>query len=238
MHKEELIALSYRYKGEVDKIYKAIKRKEKVEPLSCKNCLTILDEDYPKELLDLEYPPVVLFYQGDLSLLRKQKIAVVGSRLPGDYARNITEKLCENTEMVVVSGLAKGVDACAHRFAVRSIGILGCGLDVVYPYENASLIEYMKQKQLVLSEYPPGTKPFGYHFPIRNRLIAALSKTIYVMEVKQRSGTMTTVEQALDLCRELKVLPFALNTDPLIYNNDLIEEGAGILLRSDIDKKI
>ena len=204
-------------------------------PFVLPNAITILDEEYPKKLLELKYPPIVLYYEGDISLLKEESIAIVGSRVPCDYSLKACELLSKKAKDVVVSGLAKGIDACAHRNASRTIGVLGSGINYYYPYENKSLIDKMKRENLVLSEYPDRVKPLSFHFPFRNRIIAALSKIVYIMETGEHSGTMTTVNEALELSREIKVLPFDIFTNKGIGNLKLIHEGADII---DIDEII
>jgi len=231
MKREQLIYYAYKYQGNYYRILKAIKNREPYQFLDIR-AFTILDSFYPSEFKDLKEPPLVIFYEGDLDLLRGEKVAVVGSRMCCDYAKEMTAKLVSTIlkDKVVVSGLAKGVDYHAHINANKTIGILGCGLDYIYPRENKDLILKMKQQQLVLSEYPQMTLPQKYHFPFRNRLIAALGKSLYVMQADLRSGTMTSVNQALELGKQIYALPYNAN---LIYGrgcNQLIEEGADVCL--------
>lgn len=234
-NREKLIAYAYKYQGDYFKIVKAIEEKEEIEEVFDKNVITILDDNYPNELKDLRYPPFVLFYKGNLDLLKKEKIGIVGSRVPGDYALEATKLLTlKNNNKVIVSGLAKGIDGKAHEIADYSIGILGCGIDYIYPYENIDLYKKLIKQGLILSEYPGLTKPLAYHFPFRNRIIAALSDTIYVMQSSERSGTVTTINEALELQKDVKVLPFSVFNEEGNYNNRLINDGALIILESDI----
>ena len=234
-NREKLIAYAYKYQGDYFKIVKAIEEKEEIEEVFDKNVITILDDNYPNELKDLRYPPFVLFYKGNLDLLKKEKIGIVGSRIPCDYALEATRLLTlKNNNKVIVSGLAKGIDGKAHEIADYSIGILGCGIDYIYPYENIDLYKKLIKQGLILSEYPGLTKPLAYHFPFRNRIIAALSDTIYVMQSSERSGTVTTINEALELQKDVKVLPFSVFNEEGNYNNRLINDGALIILESDI----
>lgn len=234
-NREKLIAYAYKYHGDYFKIVKAIEEKEEIEEVFDKNVITILDDNYPNELKDLRYPPFVLFYKGNLDLLKKEKIGIVGSRVPGDYALEATRLLTiKNRNKVIVSGLAKGIDGKAHEIADCSIGILGCGIEYIYPYENLELYNKLIKQGLILSEYPGLTKPLAYHFPFRNRIIAALSDTIYVMQSSERSGTVTTINEALELQKDVKVLPFSVFNEEGNYNNRLINDGALIILESDI----
>ncbi len=236
-NRDKLISLAIKYQGDYNLIKKAIVNKEEVSELSTNNCITIFDHEYPIELFELESPPFVLFYKGDISLLKERKIGIVGSRLASDYALNATVKFVEKVknDNVIVSGLAKGIDACAHKCALKTIGVLGCGIDYVYPKENIDIYKSIIKHGLLLSEYPDMTIPKGYHFPFRNRIIAALSKEIIVMEAQNKSGTLTTINAALTLGKDIKVLPFSVFDEDGKFNNYLIQEGAGILKYEDLN---
>lgn len=236
MRREYLISLASRYAGDYFKIVNAINSKEDIEIVDIKNALTIFDLDYPKELMQLKYPPLVLFYKGDLNLLKEYKIGIVGSRKPCDYAIEATRLLAlKNNDKVIVSGLAKGIDGIAHKYSNKSIGILGCGINYIYPKENAYLYKELEEKGLILSEYPNNTLPYGRHFPFRNRIIAALSESIYVMQSSLKSGTMSTINEALELGKDIKVLPFDIFNELGRHNNTLINEGAQMIEFEEID---
>ena len=228
-NREILISYAIKYEGNYNLINKAIINKEKVDYLKYDNCLTIFDDNYPKEFLYLRNPPLVLFYKGNIDLLKEDKIAIIGTRNPCEYSSLATKALALNINKVVVSGLAKGIDGIAHNYSARSIGILGCGIDYIYPKENYDLYKKLESTGLILSEYYGKALPLAYNFPFRNRLIAALAKEIYVMEAHEKSGTLTTINEALDLGKEIKVLPFDVFNKQGIYNNFLIEEGASII---------
>ncbi len=235
MNREKLIAYSFYYGGEYDKVYRAVKEKLPIEARVDPKAVTILDEGYPKCFLDLKYPPLVFYYEGDLSLLNRECIGIVGSRSACDYALKATKGLSRHySDKVIVSGLAKGIDAAAHENASSTIGILGCGIKRIYPYCNRRLIDKIKKKGLVISEYPEFTAPLAHHFPFRNRLIAALSKTLYIMQSKAASGTMTSVNEALELGREVRVLPYDIYDEAGYHNNTLIYEGATPIQRQEI----
>lgn len=235
MDRNKLISYSFYYLGEYDRVIKAINENTDVPLVNISNVITIFDKEYPRELLHLRYPPMVLYYKGNLDLLKQEAIAIVGSRNPCEYALKATENLVKaNKDKVIVSGLAKGIDACAHKNASKTIGILGCGIDYIYPRCNYDLIKQMEREGLILSEYPASSKPLGYHFPFRNRLIACLSQKTYVMQSTLKSGTMTTVNEALELGREVKVLPYDIFNDSGANNNHLIYEGANIIESSEI----
>lgn len=234
-YREKLIAYAIKYDGDYFKILKAINNNDEIIEINCDNCITIFDDNYPSELKDLKYPPFVLFYKGNLDLLNKEKIGIVGSRIPVDYSLKATSYLVNNNmDKVIVSGLAKGIDAKAHEVAKYSIGVLGCGIDYIYPYDNLALYIKLEKEGLIISEYPFKVKPLSYHFPFRNRIIAALSKTIYVMQSSEKSGTVTTINEALELQKDIKILPFSIFEDAGQYNNKLINDGALILEKNEL----
>ncbi len=195
--------------------------------------ICIGDSMYPKCLYDLEKAPFILFYQGDVKLLNHPRVAVIGSRKPSKYASDTTSKIVSNLKQkyTIVSGLAKGIDASAHQEALdfNTIAVLGCGIDVIYPKCNSNLFEQMRHRHLILSEYPQGVHPQKAYFPFRNRIIAALSKTVYVMSAQKRSGTMTTVNEALSINRHVICLPHNIDEISGEGCNQLILEGADIL---------
>ncbi|HQB32552.1 MAG TPA: DNA-processing protein DprA [Erysipelotrichaceae bacterium] len=232
-----LISLAIKYQGDYFKIEKAIKNNEKASNIELQQALTILDKKYPKQLLDLEYPPFVLFYQGDIGLLDNDLVAVVGSRKNSTYGRKCTIDIVErlNNRYVIVSGLAKGIDSIAHRYAKKTIAVLGNGLNYYYPLENKNLYEDLQKNQLIISEYPFDVKPRKYHFPFRNRIIAALCKDIIVTEASYRSGTMITVNEALALNRNIYAVPYCYDEETNCGTNILIQQGANILTKENIN---
>ena len=234
--REKIIALSIKYDGEYFKILKAIKQGEEIEEINVDNCITIVDDIYPNCLKELKYPPFVLYYKGDINLISSNNmISVVGSRMPCDYAINATISLVNNNQdKIVVSGLAKGIDSVAHKTAYKTIGVLGCGIEYIYPYENKELFKRIEKEGLIISEYPFKVKPYSYHFPFRNRIIAALSNVVYVMQSSEKSGTVTTINEALELQKEIRVLPFSIYEQDGSYNNHLINDGALLIENSDL----
>ncbi len=227
--RKRLISYALKYNGNYNAIKKAIELNEKVEEKDYSNCITIFDDIYPNEFLQLKSPPFVLFYKGNLELLKEDKIAIVGSRKPCEYSIEATKYIATNRKEVIVSGLAKGIDGVAHCYASKSIGVIGCGIDYIYPFENYYLYKRLEKDGLILSEYPHTVKPFPSNFPFRNRLIAALGKEILIMEAHEKSGTLTTINEALELGKEIKVLPFNIFDKCGKYNNELIYEGATII---------
>lgn len=237
MNRDELISLAYHYQGEYDELQSAILRKEKIAPIACpEKCIVMGDADYPSVFYQLKHPPYVLFYRGKLSLLKTSMVAVVGSRKACAYALEMTRRLCYKklSEQTVISGLAKGIDGEAHRHAKYSIGILGCGIHYCYPSCHRALIEKMAEKQLILSEYPAYSLPLAHHFPFRNRLIAALANEVYIMQATIPSGTLTTVKEALDLGKDIYVLPYSLSQKEGMGNLTLLQEGANYISLEDV----
>ncbi len=229
--RDKLIAYALRYGGNYKDIYRAVKKDEAVDiTIGDIKALTILDAEYPKVFFDLALPPLVLFYKGDIKLLEDEGVAVVGSRAICDYAKRATcDLVCKlKEEYTIISGLAKGVDRQAHLSALdrKTIGIIGCGIDYVYPKENDDLFKAMAKNQLILSEYPLKTAPYAKNFPFRNRLIAALAKKVYVMQAGVRSGTFITVNEALELGKEVYALPYDIYDVKNSGCNLLIKEGA------------
>lgn len=231
--KNYLKNLAYTCQGDIKKMYRLYNQKAVVSDYECLDkYITILDEEYPVAFKCLQYPPLVLFYKGNISLLKSNCISVVGSRICLDYCLTMTSTYCAKlaSKYTIVSGLAKGIDSCAHWAAInnsgQTIGVLGCGLNVIYPRKNEDLFNVMMNNHLLISEYPANVKPLKWHFPVRNRLIVGLSSQLFVMSCCQKSGTMHSANLAADLNKEVFCLPLR-NDD---YGSDgilsLINDGA------------
>ena len=235
MDRKRLISYSYFFNGDYNASTKAIEKDIDVPNVEDDNCITIFDKQYPKKLLELKYPPYVLFYKGNINLLNKESISIVGSRNACKYAIDATISLVKNnSDKVIVSGLAKGIDAYGHQYSNESIGVLGCGINYIYPSVNKHLFEKLEKQGLIISEYPDMVLPLGFHFPFRNRIITCLSDTLYIMQSTINSGTMTSVNEALELGRSIKVLPYDVFNENGINNNRLISEGAECLQYDEI----
>lgn len=157
--------------------------------------ITIEDEEYPESLRQVPTPPLVLFYKGNLNLLKRDMLAIVGARKATNYGYQVLKELMPDITkrgFSIVSGLAKGIDSFAHQFAIsnqgKTIGVVGTGLDICYPKTSGNLQIEMSQNHLVLSEYPNGTMPAKFHFPMRNRIIAGLSSGVLVIEAKEEAA--------------------------------------------------
>ncbi|ABA45047.1 DNA-protecting protein DprA [Streptococcus agalactiae] len=198
--------------------------------------LSILDSNYPLELKEIYNPPVLLFYQGNIELLSKPKLAVVGARQASQIGCQSVKKIIKetNNQFVIVSGLARDIDTAAHVSALKnggsSIAVIGSGLDVYYPTENKKLQEYMSYNHLVLSEYFTGEQPLKFHFPERNRIIAGLCQGIVVAEAKMRSGSLITCERALEEGREVFAIPGNIIDGKSDGCHHLIQEGAKCII--------
>lgn len=198
--------------------------------------LSILDSNYPLELKEIYNPPVLLFYQGNIELLSKPKLAVVGARQASQIGCQSVKKIIKetNNQFVIVSGLERGIDTAAHVSALKnggsSIAVIGSGLDVYYPTENKKLQEYMSYNHLVLSEYFTGEQPLKFHFPERNRIIAGLCQGIVVAEAKMRSGSLITCERALEEGREVFAIPGNIIDGKSDGCHHLIQEGAKCII--------
>jgi DNA processing protein len=212
--------------------------------------ITLLDADYPPLLKEIIDPPLALHVRGDRSLLARHAIAIVGSRRASPYAVNaakhLAAPLASEATLVIVSGLARGVDAAAHEAALdaggKTIAVLGTGIDVVYPKSNRALFRRIEKEGLILSEFPPGTPPLAQNFPIRNRIISGLSLGTVIVEATGRSGSLITARTAAEQGREVFAVPgsiFAKGTEgthrliqygaKLVHDaNDVVEEIEGL----------
>lgn len=195
--------------------------------------ITCFDPKYPPQLLHLTYPPIVLFYNGDLSLLSCNMLSVVGGRHTSALAKKTVYYLLKpviEAGYVIVSGCAKGIDTYGHQAAIshggRTIAVIGTGIEQVYPAENRDLQEVIANDHLLLSEYPPQSGPKKHRFPMRNRIIAALSKGTCVFEAKKKSGSLITAQQALDLGRTVFSVPGNILTEHSTGCHHLIQDGA------------
>ena len=190
-------------------------------------------ERFPELLNAIPDPPVGIFCMGSLPPDNTHKVAIIGSRRCSEYglmAARLLAKPLAQAGVVVVSGMARGVDSMAHRGALsgggKTIAVLGCGADICYPSENRELREEIINNGCVISEYPPGTKPAPHYFPARNRIISGLSNGVVVAEAGKKSGTLITVDQAMEQGREVLAVPGNISSKLSEGTNQLIREGA------------
>ena len=201
--------------------------------------LTILDNGYPEGWFNSYLPPIVVLCAGNIGLLEQPCLSVVGSRSPSAYGKAVLNEMIPPLVVegiTMVSGLAKGIDKMVHAYAIENggatIGVIGTGLDVTYPRENASLQRKMMAEQLVISEYPLGSKPERYHFPMRNRLIANLSSATLVIEATEKSGSLITANLALQENRDVFAVPGNITSHLSVGTNQLIKAGAACVLNA------
>lgn len=199
--------------------------------------ISINSNKYPESLREIEIPPIVLYYKGNIDLLQTRAIAVVGTRLFDAYGFNVTQKFVKDfvfAGLTVVSGMAEGLDSIAHKLTLEldgnTIAVLSGGINKIYPASNIDLCKKISSKGLILSEYPPQTVSLRYMFPIRNRIIAGISESILVTEAGMKSGVRYTVEYALENNRNVYVIPGNITSYRSSYCNWLIKSCQSMLV--------
>ena len=196
--------------------------------------ITIKDKEYPAKLKNIYDPPIVLYIKGDINILDNRSIAIIGCRDASEYGINSAKYFSYNLAkkgVNIVSGLAKGIDSYAHIGAINAkgntIAIIGNGLDSVYPKENIEIArKILETGGSIITEYPLGTKPEKMNFPARNRIISGISNSVIVVEAKAKSGTLITVDFALEQGRDVYVVPGNINSINSIGTNELLKQGA------------
>lgn len=198
--------------------------------------LTIKDEDYPANLKQIYDPPVVMYVRGELKESDRFAIAIVGSRTASEYGRTMAHRIASEVAsrgLTIVSGGARGIDTFAHRGALstggRTVAVLGCGVDVAYPYENKSLFAEVAQRGAVIAESPLGSKPDPWRFPARNRVISGLSRGVLVVEGREDSGSLITANFAAEHGRDVFALPGGVDKEASRAPHKLIKEGARLV---------
>ena len=241
--REILIYIAIQAKGDWNKIQSMIHQRPELDEdevkslVSQQKALTILDPEYPEQLKTIFQPPLVLFYEGDISLITsdtyKKTVAVIGTRHPTVYSEEEIIKIGEdisNHGLNIISGLALGVDRAAHIGALKgkskTIAVIGCGLEYYYPKANKSLQKLIEQNGLVLSEYPKGTTPEPYYFVRRDRIVAGIASKILIVECGAKSGTMITAAFGNQFGRDVYACPVRINENAELVNNDLLADGA------------
>lgn len=199
--------------------------------------INIYDKEYPDKLKLIYDPPIVLYIKGNKKILNEKSVAIVGCRLPTKYGENIAKKIAYNlsiNNINIISGLAKGIDTCSHKGCLKAkgktIAIVGCGLDRVYPEENKLLFKnIINNGGAIISEYVIGTKPLAQNFPRRNRIISGLSNGVVVVEAKEKSGTLITADFALEQGKEVYAVPGNITSFNSYGTNKLIKQGAKVV---------
>lgn len=250
---EILLYFSIKYKGNFDDIFNALETHEQVAPDLVQETIkevnskytTLISSDYPSSLKEINCPPFVLFYHGDLSLLDcKESISVVGTRNPNHYGKEITMKLVDelvDKSKVIISEMSKGIGETALNKTIESNGkavaVLGTGINYPYPKSNVQLYEKIKECGLVISEYPDTLEPMKENFVRKNRIITGISNSLLVTQAKIKDETMITVGHALEQGKDVFCLPAKLD-DPQGCN-ELIKNGAKLVTSArDIEKDL
>ena len=197
--------------------------------------LSLFDEDYPFNLKQIDNPPYILYYKGNLKKLRRNAIAIVGTREPTNESRKYSFELASKLSSLnisVVSGMAKGVDREAHLGAISSlvntVAVLGNGIDTVYPSENLQIYNKLVEKGVIVSEFEIGRKPDRMNFPRRNRIISGLSYAVVMVEAASKSGALITVDYALNQGRDVYIAPYDEKNNAYFGNHKLYKDGAKI----------
>jgi len=207
-----------------------------VEAAGCR-LLTWDEPEYPARLREIFDPPTLLYVRGNIDLLGCHSISIVGARRPTPYGNQMAERLGRDLAergLVVLSGLARGIDSSAHRGALSTtrgatIGVLGCGVDVIYPKENKKIFAEIEQRGAIISEFPMGTFPAPQNFPIRNRIIAGMALGVVVVEGAQYSGSLITARLAMEFGREVYGVPGNATQPSSFGPNQLIKQGAKLV---------
>lgn len=197
------------------------------------------EKSYPKKLTHIYAPPAKLYLLGSETILNKPSIAIIGCRQASDYGKKVAFRFAYELArqgIVVISGLARGIDTCGHLGAVKAngqtIAVLGSGFGHIYPTENKELCKEIIQKGgAILTEYPPNTRPEKMHFPARNRLISGLSSGVLVVEAKEKSGTFITVDHALDQGKDIFTIPGNITSHNSDGTNEMIKQGAKLVTK-------
>lgn len=202
--------------------------------------ISIQEEQYPRLLKEIYDPPISLYVKGNKEILNQKSIAIIGCREATDYGKKAANYFSYNLskekgKFVIISGLAKGIDSCAHigclKAKGRTIAVVGNGLDMIYPKENELLAkEIIKEGGAIISEYPLGAKPKKMNFPARNRIVSGISRGVIVIEAKEKSGTLITVDFALEQGRDVFVVPGNINSNNSVGTNKLIKQGANLVM--------
>ncbi len=224
--------------AEIASSRKSMQPKDELEKLNQTgiNYIEFENPAYPEILKNIFDPPPGIFVRGGICTGGQLSVAVVGSRKPTPYGVAVAERLASGLSsagITVVSGMARGIDTAAHKGALkaggRTIAVLGCGVDVVYPRENKRIMEEIASSGAVISEFPPGSEPGAWHFPVRNRIISGLSRAVVVVEAAARSGALITADIALEQGRDVMAVPGNISSPLSCGPNRLIKQGARLV---------
>ncbi len=242
--REILLYLSLKYEGDWDKMYDAIKKKEDIDfdladeliAAQEREYVTIVDANYPESFRYASKPPLVIYYRGNLELLKEEShnLAYIGSRNASEYGKKMAREICSHLakkKINIISGMARGIDSEALRAAIeaggKAVAILGSGIDNPYPSSSRDIYDRLLIDGLVISEYPGKLEARRANFPMRNRLISAVSKAIVVGEAGPRSGSLNTVGYAAGFNKDIGCVPFEAGNFSAC--NRLIKDGAALI---------
>ena len=208
----------------------------RVRTLGCR-LLNWDEPEYPQRLLEIYDPPPLLYVRGDASVLNRHSISMVGTRRPTPYGNQVAERLGRDLAsrgLTIVSGLARGIDSSAHHGTCQAsngaaVGVLGTGIDVIYPKENKKLFGEVEKRGALISEFPLGAHPAPENFPVRNRVVAGLSLGIVVVQGAQYSGSLITARLGMEFGREVYGVPGSITVDVSFAPNQLIKQGAKLV---------
>src|ERR1700687_2516536 len=208
----------------------------KVRKLGCR-LLNWDEPEYPKRLLEIYDPPPLLYVRGDISVLNRHSISMVGTRRPTPYGNQVAVRLGRDLAeggLTVVSGMARGIDSSAHQGACRAlhgatVGVLGTGVDVIYPKENRKLFGEVEKRGALISEFPLGSHPAPENFPVRNRIVAGMSLGVVVVQGAQYSGSLITARLGMEFGREVYGVPGNVTVDVSFAPNQMIKQGAKLV---------
>lgn len=235
--KEELMD---KYESSDQLCRKIISERKKIEPERIMNTLnerkigwaSIDSPLFPEGLKTIPDPPTTIYFLGNLNVLTQRRVAIVGSRKPSSYGKDTTAHFARSLSrsgIVIVSGLAMGVDSVAHQTALDSgitIAVLGCGIDIAYPARNRLLYSKIRDSGCIISEYPPGTDPLPFRFPARNRIISGLSELVIVTEANYKSGALLTADFAAAQGKDVYAIPGNIYSPLSKGPHKLIKNGA------------
>jgi DNA processing protein len=207
-----------------------------VRKLGCR-LLNWNEPEYPQRLLEIYDPPPLLYLRGDAAVLNRHSISMVGTRRPTPYGMQVAERLGHDLAergLTIVSGMARGVDSLAHQGACRAthgapVGVLGTGVDVIYPKENKKIFAEVEKRGALISEFPLGTHPAPENFPVRNRVVAGMSLGVVVVQGAQYSGSLITARLGMEFGREVYGVPGNITVDVSFAPNQMIKQGAKLV---------
>jgi DNA processing protein len=207
-----------------------------VRKLGCR-LLNWDEPEYPQRLLEIYDPPPLLYVRGDASVLNRHSISMVGTRRPTPYGIQVAERLGHDLAergITIVSGMARGIDSLAHQGACRAshgapVGVLGTGVDVIYPKENKKIFAEVEKRGALISEFPLGTHPAPENFPVRNRVVAGMSLGVVVVQGAQYSGSLITARLGMEFGREVYGVPGNVTVEVSFAPNQMIKQGAKLV---------